>query len=1480
MQVPYLRRLARRAAPCPRRQDLDQDQLIKGHVPQGRLFVVSHTWDSEAHFSPSNSKLRELDRVLTKLGAGEDDAVFIDYLSLPQRGGDRLGSGPLQRIYCAANGLERGDLRDRSPRENAEFSFALLEMSRLYSFGRCEVVVLPKTRVLEQFPGETGVPLLRDGDRLEILPDGRATALSGDAKGLPLTVVKNPPQGAGASQQAAATPLVAIASSPDCGSAGLDAAFEAPVKLRCAEKGTVAEVLNLTAWGLVSCDAYHQRGWCCSEYSIARHSGRVANRGDADVAKLDGARLWPTTVEEYSKMMSATDARGVHEVRFTNGADRDAVTRLFYKVCFGLMHSFYSVAPRAGLAPPSPEELEEALATPAAIGAGLPADSPTLAQSQQYYMYVLARPAAGECPAALDRQVLRMQATLLHASKQWRAARSLPVCFGSDAADSLRRDLAAGRIHCLVWSRAGFGWESTDPAISPAGVGDLKLEQLCSTLESVAAEPGAGPLPPVVFVVLPHGAQIAARRVREAGAPTVVWVQADLGHGDSGCDVLFGIIAPALKLLHGHNTGSNVRSEAADDDSTVWLGICELMKSVGSSWPDPPACGLLTTGGRLPLPSWSHGTAAEPPLHDLSARRRADTTQRATGSTRRLSGAWGGTKLPGKRPSGLWTKRRWEQLRWAAQLIGTGSQLEGAAALAPLAVTGFTPGAVGHESAVNLPGDTLQLQSLRLTTGTDLIAFFEGSAPGGMNVLPHCLRQGIFGDGSEDSPTVCAAFTDTDASVPATGSGAVAVATHALSVRMAVPGITFLQELRSRVLGGELDTALTAAIRAVAQPDTAAAMTAVTVDKSAFAEAFERTVLQLDQLTSHQRGKLLECKSNKDIHLKGAAGAGKTFVALHCIMNVLNSKVDTTARVLYVARNKPLCLFVIRWICHRVSNPMERLAKLSRVEVLYAPLDAEPLSVALVRDRIGFQPRPSGPLQPTVARTADGPAPPPRYELIVVDEAHHIFKSTASRESVGKLVELSSRMLLVSDLSQSTDIGIEYPRDDDIVEVQLTEVVRCSKKIVDGARAFQLGSKGAPVTCHHAVGGPPLKPILFVAKPLECLQEQYALHTVKALRHVITSFKSLNLHNRVAIIVRDADSANRAGKFCIALNKELKHAFPKRSFELVDACEAAAAFGAVDASYVVVEQLVVDSIDAFDGLERLVAIPVGLDAMLGTSVASTHHADVGSCGSESPMQARSMLYRAMTRAQMMVVAVNEYLVGGWLEYLGHVKFQEGATAAVVDGGADQALVAAAEMGTPAEEELQPPAQPSNTSSAAIARALSTVSVAPDDLSSSLSADQAGASSTDAIAEAQGYDPLEHDWGPQLYNSQAIADARATAVEQSIWEEASEDVIAFAANKGDPTSVMRVFETANAGDASDDDDAEPTGDSDTNVESGPSYKYDYLQKLLLIGDSGVGKSSLLLRFADDTYSSAYISTIGLCGAQLVPCLLLRTLLAAS
>ena len=42
-------------------------------------------------------------------------------------------------------------------------------------------------------------------------------------------------------------------------------------------------------------------------------------------------------------------------------------------------------------------------------------------------------------------------------------------------------------------------------------------------------------------------------------------------------------------------------------------------------------------------------------------------------------------------------------------------------------------------------------------------------------------------------------------------------------------------------------------------------------------------------------------------------------------------------------------------------------------------------------------------------------------------------------------------------------------------------------------------------------------------------------------------------------------------------------------------------------------------------------------------------------------------------------------------------------------------------------------------------------------------------------------------------------------------------------------------------------------------SGP---YDLQIKLLMIGDSGVGKTCLLLRYANDSFSNTFITTIGI------------------
>lgn len=47
-----------------------------------------------------------------------------------------------------------------------------------------------------------------------------------------------------------------------------------------------------------------------------------------------------------------------------------------------------------------------------------------------------------------------------------------------------------------------------------------------------------------------------------------------------------------------------------------------------------------------------------------------------------------------------------------------------------------------------------------------------------------------------------------------------------------------------------------------------------------------------------------------------------------------------------------------------------------------------------------------------------------------------------------------------------------------------------------------------------------------------------------------------------------------------------------------------------------------------------------------------------------------------------------------------------------------------------------------------------------------------------------------------------------------------------------------------------------------VKDASDQNFDYMFKLLIIGNSSVGKTSFLFRYADDTFTPAFVSTVGI------------------
>jgi hypothetical protein len=570
--------------------------------------------------------------------------------------------------------------------------------------------------------------------------------------------------------------------------------------------------------------------------------------------------------------------------------------------------------------------------------------------------------------------------------------------------------------------------------------------------------------------------------------------------------------------------------------------------------------------------------------------------------------------------------------------------------------------------------------------------------------------------------------------------------------------VQVLQELRDALLTGDLARSLFEETRKHwlslknAVQGSSLFATTIAIDLSHFAEVYERSLLMMDELTPHQQQKLGDCLEPRelimtgDVHLMGPAGSGKTFVALHLILQALTD--DASVYILFVVKNTALAYFVAKWLWTRVStNRGSRQAEVRQVMNRFHVLCGTALERAsfavegglLVRKEVtdaDVQLRLFLAAHPAMGETCqnamqsgdkdvtkqyseaaqewavkEGVSAQIVYSLVVVDEAHDLADSAAKQiekyTSQGAVLSLSKvslaefmqkhdpaeeldvdkmvkelelgevssdelfkmlvddygegpemlsivPRLLLSDVSQASvftadavdmisSSSMTSKKDErrEAKQVVLKEVVRSSARIVEGARVFQTNDDDEPTKCCHTADGPPVTTLLMLRSENETAEIRamnYAVKVVEALTLLSNKFKGLSFHDRVAIIVPDT-------LFIDEIKPALEALVQAQgcNFRFVDVIATNQFIGG-NSQDGAPQCIVLDMVDNFNGLERLIVIAVGLDSPIHRG------------GSKEAAQTRSRLYRAITRAQMVVV-VNEVLRGGWLEFLSCVKFE-------------------------------------------------------------------------------------------------------------------------------------------------------------------------------------------------------------------------------
>ena len=457
-----------------------------------------------------------------------------------------------------------------------------------------------------------------------------------------------------------------------------------------------------------------------------------------------------------------------------------------------------------------------------------------------------------------------------------------------------------------------------------------------------------------------------------------------------------------------------------------------------------------------------------------------------------------------------------------------------------------------------------------------------------------------------------------------------------LAVDLEIQTVEAMQELRDAVLSENAEVAMNRDLSHQWQ---------LCVDKTYFCQSYERQLLRSGKLTSHQEEKFREIqqaqRSSRTVHLSAVAGAGKTFIAVQLVLETLQH--NPSGHILLIAPCISLCFLFVVWLGRRAkqeSLDFDRLLK--RLVVVSKPYDR---LMTLEVDGAGIKARDSVTTE---------------FLLEVCDEAQDVYidagfdaKNDAMSHPVLKELK-SQRKLHLSSHSQASTPSDRYRHS---VDVTLTEVVRSTQRIVAGAATFFASASEKQDLRSICPAGPPVKTFIFKptkeTKETNVAYDDYVKTTVAAIWYVIHAYAGLNLHQRLAVVVPDTAFLEW---FKPKLLKELGNRIPARTFRCEsfekslsclpsDLLSKQRDISEEESDQSETEMLVVDEIDNSKGLESLIVICVGLDARI-----------VGTQAEAAATRAR--LYRGITRAQVQCIVVNEYLQGGWLEFLGLLRFEE------------------------------------------------------------------------------------------------------------------------------------------------------------------------------------------------------------------------------